>query len=121
MESRQIFWYVPECSKVLRTRSNGPFGGRRRIRRGTESSDETDEGADNATSHLDNVDYARAVGLCGLSRNVWVTLRVARHRRPVKRNHEIYYVVPNSRACMAIYLGGGKCSPTWPYYALHAY
>ena len=31
-----------------------------------------------------------------------------------------YYVVPNSRACTAIYLGGG-CSPTRPYYALHAY
>ena len=31
-----------------------------------------------------------------------------------------YYVVPNSRACTAIYLRG-KCSPTRPYYALHAY
>ena len=31
-----------------------------------------------------------------------------------------YYGVPNSRACTAIYLRG-KCSPTRPYYALHAY
>ena len=54
MESRQIVWFASECSEVLRTRSNGPFG-RRQIRRGTESSDETDEGADNATRHLDNV------------------------------------------------------------------
>ena len=56
MESCQILWFASECSTVLRTRSNGPFG-RRQIRRGTESSDETDEGADNATGHLDNVDW----------------------------------------------------------------
>ena len=56
MESRQIVWFASECSEVLRTRSNGPFG-RRQIRRGTESSDETDEGADNATGRLDNVDW----------------------------------------------------------------
>ena len=31
-----------------------------------------------------------------------------------------YYGVPISRACTAIYLRG-KCSPTRPYYALHAY
>ena len=29
------------------------------------------------------VNHARAVGLCGLSRNVWVALHAARHRRPV--------------------------------------
>ena len=57
MESRQIVWFAPECSEVLRTRSIGPFGGRRRIRRGAESSDETVEGTDNATRCLGNVDW----------------------------------------------------------------
>ena len=92
MESRQIVWFAPECSIEELARMNmldadGYI---------YESSEETDEGADHATRHLDNVDWCSCVD-CRIMPTVEECLRLScPPRRPPQstsycstRNHEI--------------------------------